>query len=72
MRESEILTETDRYNERIMLGLRTNKGVPRELIQSDISVHVEADLLRETEEGRVVATQQGLHLLNRIIEDLMI
>ena len=72
VRESETLTSTDLYNERIMLGLRTHKGVPREAIKKDITAQMEACLLRETEDGHVVATQQGLHILNRIIEDLMI
>ena len=34
VRESETLTEKDLYNERIMLGLRTNKGIPL----SDVNV----------------------------------
>lgn len=72
VRESEMLTSTDLYNERIMLGLRTHKGVPREAIKKDITAQMEACLLQETEDGHVVATQQGLHILNRIIEDLMI
>ena len=71
-RESETLSETDRYNERIMLGLRTNKGVERGAIKKDVKAHIEAGLLQETEDGHIVATQQGLHILNRIIEDLMI
>lgn len=71
-REQEVLSETDIYNERIMLGLRTNKGVERSAIKKDVKAHIEAGLLRETENGHIVATQQGLHILNRIIEDLMI
>jgi len=71
-REKETLTDTDLYNERIMLGLRTCRGVPKAIIQSDISGHIEAGLLRETKDGYIVATQEGLHILNRIIEDLMI
>ncbi len=71
-REQEVLSETDIYNERIMLGLRTNKGVARDAINKDVKAHIEAGLLRETEDGHIVATQQGLHILNRIIEDLMI
>ena len=71
-REQEVLSETDRYNERIMLGLRTNKGVERNAIKKDVKAHIAAGLLRETGDGHIVATQQGLHLLNRIIEDLMI
>lgn len=70
-RASEILTERDCYNERIMLGLRTAKGVAKQDIRADISKYVEAGLLHE-KEGRIVATQKGIHILNRIIEDLMI
>lgn len=71
-RESETLTDNEWYNELIMLGLRTNRGVAKSLIRKDISEYVIKGLLRETEEGHIVATQQGLHILNRIIEDLMI
>ena len=67
----ETLTEQDRYNERIMLGLRTNKGVAREDIHTDVKAHIETGLLRE-QDGRIIATQKGIHILNRIIEDLMI
>ena len=70
-RTSEILTERDCYNERIMLGLRTAKGVAKQDIRTDISKYVEAGLLHE-KEGRIVATKKGIHILNRIIEDLMI
>lgn len=70
-RASETLTERDCYNERIMLGLRTAKGVAKQDIRADISKYVEAGLLYE-KEGRIVATQKGIHILNRIIEDLMI
>lgn len=71
-RECETLTREDIYNERIMLGLRTNRGIPANIIEKDYSIHTEAGLLRETEDGRLVATQNGLHILNRIIEDLML
>ena len=71
-REQETLTDKDIYNERIMLGLRTNKGVPRAAIQGDLSTYIAEGLLRETNEGNIVATQSGIHILNRIIEDLMI
>ena len=78
VRESETLSDKDLYNERIMLGLRTNKGIP----VSDVDVRNANEmvtrmtgknpLLRVTEDGRLVATQKGIHVLNRIIEDLMI
>ena len=71
-REQEILTDTDRHNERIMLGLRTNRGISRALVNESARTHIQAGRLRETEDGRLVATQEGLHILNRIIEDLMI
>ena len=72
VRESETLTEKDRYNERIMLGLRTNKGILRSEIRADISAQIAAGLLHQTTDGHIVATRHGLHILNRIIEDLMI
>lgn len=72
VRESETLTDQDVYNERIMLGLRTCQGVPRKAIQTDLSAYIAKGLLRETNEGNIVATQSGIHILNRIIEDLMI
>ena len=71
-REHETLTDKDLYNERIMLGLRTNKGVPRTAIQGDLSTYIAEGLIHETNEGNIVATQSGIHILNRIIEDLMI
>lgn len=71
-RECETLTAKDLYNEKIMLGLRTNIGIHKEVIQGDLSAHIKAGLLRETKDGHIVATQEGLHILNRIIEDLMI
>lgn len=71
-RTTETLTDKDLYNERIMLGLRTNKGVAGAEIQTDITPFLTDGMLRQTEDGRVIATQKGLHVLNRIIEELMI
>jgi len=67
----ETLTEADLYNERIMLGLRTRSGVAKEAIQGDVRPWIDLGLLCE-QDGRIRATQQGLHILNRIIESLMI
>ena len=72
VREHETLTDKDLYNERIMLGLRTCQGLPRKAIQTELSAYIAKGLLRETKEGDIVATQSGIHILNRIIEDLMI
>ena len=74
-RESEVLSDKDLYNERIMLGLRTCRGISEALsVQSRSVVDrlIQNGLLRETDDHRIVATQQGIHILNRIIEDLMI
>ena len=86
-RESETLSRTDLYNEKIMLGLRTMRGVPLELFDPDrtedgmepLPVHPEivldyrrAKLLRIRPDRTVVASKKGRHVLNRIIEDLMI
>lgn len=73
-RESETLTERDLYNERIMLGLRTCRGVlgPFSVQSRSILDAFTRDGLVTEQDGSVVATQKGLHILNRIIEELMI
>ena len=75
LRESEILSETDLYNERIMLGLRTNRGIVGPFSvhsRKQMEEYIHKGLLRQTDDERVVATLEGIHILNRIIEDLMI
>lgn len=75
VRESETLTDKDLYNERIMLGLRTNRGISvgnTEATRGKLESYIAKKLLKQTDDGRIVATQKGLHILNRIIEDLMI
>ena len=79
VRESETLSEKDMYNERIMLGLRTSKGIRLDDTQRSRAGRGQvagldrfSSLLRLTDDGRLVATQEGLHVLNRIIEELMI
>lgn len=88
IRENDILRPEDVYNERIMLGLRTNKGIMldtlftgcehnlsftdlRHSIENQIDVMIDQQLLRK-DGNRIVATQQGIHILNQIIEKLMI
>jgi oxygen-independent coproporphyrinogen-3 oxidase len=69
--EKEELTAEARHMERVMLGLRTNKGVAIEDIDMAKSeVHLQQGWLRR-EGNRVIATTQGFHVLNRIIEDLV-
>ena len=74
-RESETLTDEELYNERIMLGLRTSQGISEATSvrsRSVIGSKIQKGLLRQTDDHRIVATQEGIHILNRIIEDLMI
>lgn len=75
--EEEVLTEEQKRIERIMLGLRTCEGIesPHPPFKGgEISRKVERflkdGLLRE-EGDRLIATQKGLHILNRIIEELI-
>ena len=70
-REQETLTNEQRHTERVMLGLRTAEGIA----QSDVDEakalpYLRRGLLR-TEGNRLVATTEGYHILNRIIEDLI-
>ena len=69
----ETLTDTDLYNERIMLGLRTAEGIAiNELHDPTLAQpYIDKGLLCLTDDNRLVATLQGIHILNRIIEDLM-
>lgn len=68
----ETLTDTDLYNERIMLRLRTAEGIAiNELHNPTLATpYIERGLFKQTPDKRLVATLQGIHILNRIIEDL--
>ena len=69
--EKEELTDEDKHTERVMLGLRTNQGVAVEDINmAKAEVHLQQGWLRQ-EGNRVIATTQGFHVLNRIIDDLV-
>lgn len=69
--EIETLTPEEKHTERIMLGLRTCQGVPKELINfSNALPYLQQGLLVE-KDNRIAATTQGYHILNRIIEDLI-
>lgn len=69
--EIETLTPEQKHTERIMLGLRTCQGVPKELINfSNALPYLQQGLLVE-KDNRIAATTQGYHILNRIIEDLI-
>ena len=69
----ETLTDTDLYNERVMLGLRTTEGIAINELHDPALAQpfIERGLLQETADRRLIATISGIHILNRIIEDLM-
>lgn len=69
--EIETLTSEQKHTERIMLGLRTCQGVPKDMINiSKALPYLQQGLLRENG-NNILATTQGYHILNRIIEDLI-
>ena len=69
---SEILTDTDIYNEKIMLGLRTANGIPATpQVLTKARTYMDKGLLK-LQDGHLIATQEGINILNQIIVDLMI
>lgn len=72
-RTVEYLTEEEKREERIMLGLRTRKGIDRRDIcnkEDILARYLEKGYITTTNE-RVMVTEKGWHLLNRIITDLI-
>lgn len=70
--EEEHITDEQHRMEQIMLGLRTSSGIPQTLIIDSPALHryLEEDMIRLANQ-HYIATQKGIHLLNRIIEDLV-
>lgn len=70
--EVEELSEQDLYNEHIMLSLRTAKGLNKEAVdEKKTGPWIERGYLIQTDDA-YIATREGQHILNTIIEDLMI
>ena len=73
----------ERYDERVMLGLRTARGVDAERLRVDFGDevwrhfireaqrHIELGDLHMTEDGRYVLTRDGIMLSDSVIRDLM-
>ena len=69
--EEETLTPEQKQMEHIMLGLRTCEGVElTDLLRAKAQPFFASGQLTITN-SRLVATQSGLHILNRIIESLV-
>lgn len=56
--------------EKIMLGLRLNKGIDKNLIKKDYKKFVNMNLLKETD-TKIALTTQGMLVSNLIISELM-
>ena len=81
--EQEELTQQDRYDERVMLGLRTSRGVDADRLRQDFGDkawrhfideaqrHIAAGNLRQIEDGRYVLTPEGIMLSDSVMRDLM-
>jgi oxygen-independent coproporphyrinogen-3 oxidase len=69
--EKEILTPEEQHTERVMLGLRTNNGVNiNEINIEKAQQYIEQRLLIQ-KDNQLIATTEGMHILNRIIKDLL-
>lgn len=67
----EVLTASDVYIERIMLGLRTKYGVPVEILPKKTLDRLVRGGLMTAENGRACVTQAGSDVLNAIILELI-
>ena len=69
--DEESLTEEQKAIEHIMLGLRTSEGITlTEELKPKAQPLIEQGLLKQTDTN-IIATQSGLHILNRLIEQLI-
>ncbi len=71
--EEETLTPQQHHMEQIMLSLRTIEGIDAQLVahkQEIVNHYIQQGLLL-SHNSRIRVSQQGSHILNRIIEDLI-
>lgn len=69
--EQEILTPQQHHTERIMLGLRTANGIDSaDINMAIVKPYIQQGFLQQ-QGNNIIATTQGYHILNRIIEDLI-
>lgn len=79
----EELTWQEHYDERVMLGLRTSRGVDAVRLRKDFGEdawqyftreaekHIETGNLRVTDDGRYILTPAGIMLSDSVMRDLM-
>ncbi len=77
--ESEKLSAQDVYNEIVMLSLRTKWGIDLNILSAEEQTYCLKqadkylqDKLLIQEKGHIIASIQGIEILNRIIADLML
>jgi coproporphyrinogen III oxidase-like Fe-S oxidoreductase len=63
----EVLTKEERRLERLLLGLRTARGVPESWIEASGVATFVAEGLADRRNGRVVLTDRGQILANEIV-----
>ena len=81
--EVEKLTQRERYDERVMLGLRTSDGVDATRLREDfgdeawrhfireVQRHIDAGNLQQIGESRYVLTSDGIMLSDSVMRDLL-
>jgi oxygen-independent coproporphyrinogen-3 oxidase len=80
--EKEVLSGTDRYNEMIMISLRTTDGISLERVEQEFGTNAKEELIKQSarfiesgimlfEENHLRLTSDGLFLSDGIITDLM-
>ena len=81
--EQEELTQCERYDERVMLGLRTSRGVDAERLRKDFgdeawthftreaAHHIAVGNLRVIDDNRYILMADGIMLSDSVIRDLM-
>lgn len=72
--EHEELSDTDLYNERLMLGLRTRRGAPLlpQMPQAELQRLFEEGLITTHEHGFIALTEVGLALGDEVTRRLML
>jgi oxygen-independent coproporphyrinogen-3 oxidase len=78
----EVLSKTDKYNEMIMISLRTMNGISLERVEKEFGTNTKKELVKQSarfidagimllEENRLHLSSEGLFLSDGIITDLM-
>ena len=69
--EIETLTEEQHRTEKVMLGLRTNRGINLSMVNNQAAEKFIQQGLLVQQNEQLIATTKGYHILNRIIEELL-